>query len=109
MNGEDTADLFFPARASIMAATVAAFEEAFDIIKRDPHLATQIYIAREPQKRDAAWIEAMITNPKQITFSSTPRGTKDHADFMHAIGTLKNQPESWKDLFWENETEKDGS
>ena len=100
---------FHDPNPKLYAATVAAFEEAFDIIKRDPHLATQIYIAREPQKRDAAWIEAMITNPKQITFSSTPRGTKDHADFMHAIGTLKNQPESWKDLFWENETEKDGS
>ncbi len=93
----------------LYAATAAAFEEAIEIIKRDPHLATQIYIAREPQKREPTWIEAMIGNPKLITYSSTPRGTKEHADFMHAIGTLKNKAESWKDLFWENVWGKDGS
>ena len=100
---------FHDPNPKLYAATVAAFEEAIGIIQRDPHLATEIYVAREPQKREPAWIEAMIRNPDQITYSSTPRGTKEHADFMHAIGTLKTKPESWKDLFWENEWGKDGS
>ena len=46
---------------------------------------------------------------KLVEFSATPRGTKKHADFMHAAGTLKNKPDSWKDLFWENMWSKDGS
>jgi NitT/TauT family transport system substrate-binding protein len=100
---------FHDPNPKLYAATTAAFEEAIEIIRRDPHLATQIYFAREPQKREPAWIEGMISNPKLITYSSTPRGTKEHADFMYQIGTLKNKPESWKDLFWENEWEKDGS
>jgi len=32
-----------------------------------------------------------------------------HADFMHHVGTLKNQALSWKDLFWDNMAAKDGS
>lgn len=100
---------FHDPNPKLYAATAAAFEEAIEIIKRDPHRATEIYVAREPQKRDPAWIEAMIRDPKLITYSSTPRGTKEHADFMHAIGTLKTEAATWKDLFWENVWGKDGS
>jgi NitT/TauT family transport system substrate-binding protein len=100
---------FHDPNPKLYAATAAAFEEAIETINRDPALATKIYLAHEPQKRDPAWIEAMIVNPRMIRFDATPHGTKEHADFMHAIGTLKNKPESWKDLFWENVWGKDGS
>jgi NitT/TauT family transport system substrate-binding protein len=100
---------FHDPNPKLYAATAAAFEEAVQIINRDPHLAAQIYVAREPQKRDLGWIEAMIKDPKLILYETTPRGTREHADFMHAIGTLKNEASSWKDLFWENMWDKDGS
>jgi NitT/TauT family transport system substrate-binding protein len=32
-----------------------------------------------------------------------------HAEFMHRIGSLKNMPESWKDLFFENVHDRPGS
>ncbi len=100
---------FHDGSPKLYAATAAAFEEAFAFIAQNPHEAAKIYVAREPQKRDLSWIEAMIVDPKVIRFSSTPRGTKKHADFMHAAGTLKNQPDSWKELFWDNMWNKDGS
>ena len=50
----------------------------------------------------------MIRDPKLIVYNSTPHGIKEHADFMHEIGTLKNKPESWKDMFWENMHGRDG-
>ena len=100
---------FHDPNPKLYAATAAAFEDAIAFINRDPHAAAEIYVAREPQKRELGWIEAMIRNPKLITYGSTPRGIKEHADFMHAIGTLKNKPESWKELFWENVWDKNGS
>jgi len=100
---------FHDGSPKLYAATAAAFEEAFDFIRQNPHEAAQIYVAREPQKRELAWIEAMIVDPKLIRYSSTPRGLKKHADFMHAAGTLKNLPENWKDLVWDNMLGKDGS
>ena len=93
----------------LYAATAAAMEEAFDFIRANSRDAAKIYVGREPQRRDLGWIEAMIVDPKVIRYSSTPRGTKKHADFMHAAGTLKNKPDSWKDLFWDNMWSKDGS
>jgi NitT/TauT family transport system substrate-binding protein len=100
---------FHDGSPKLYAATAAAFEEAFDFIHQNPHESAEIYVAREPQRRELAWIEKMIVDPKLIRYSSTPRGTKKHADFMHAAGTLKNKPDSWKDLFWENMWSKDGS
>ena len=93
----------------LYAATAAAFEEAIDFIYESPRAAAEIFVAREPQKRELAWTEAMLTDKKLVEFSATPRGTKKHADFMHAAGTLKNKPDSWKDLFWDNMWSKDGS
>ena len=93
----------------LYAATAAAFEDTFDFIHQHRHEAAQIYVAREPQKHDLGWIEAMIVNPKMILYSATPRGLKKHADFMYASGTLKTKPDSWKDLVWDNMWSKDGS
>jgi NitT/TauT family transport system substrate-binding protein len=93
----------------LYAATAAAFEEAIDFIYASPRKAAEIFVAREPQKRELAWTEGMLTDKKLVEFSATPRGTKKHADFMHAAGTLKNKPDSWKDLFWDNMWSKDGS
>jgi NitT/TauT family transport system substrate-binding protein len=100
---------FHDGNPKLYAATAAAYEEAFDFIHQHPHEAAEIFVAREPQKRELAWTEAMIVNPKMILYSSTPRGLKNHADFMHAAGMLKTKPDSWKDLVWDNMWSKDGS
>jgi NitT/TauT family transport system substrate-binding protein len=100
---------FHDPNPKLYAATAQAFEDAIDWINAHPHEAAEIYLAREPQKNGIAWIERMIRDPKTIQYSATPRGLQVHADFMHDIGTLKNKAESWKDLFWENMAQKDGS
>ncbi len=100
---------FHDGSPKLYAATVAAFEEAMEIIARDPARAAAIYLAREPQKSSIEWLVKIITDPKMITFSATPRGIKQNVDFMVKLGTLKNQPDSWKDLFWDNVWTKDGS
>jgi NitT/TauT family transport system substrate-binding protein len=100
---------FHDGSPKLYAATVAAFEEAIAFINAHPHEAAEIYVAREPQKRELGWVEAMITDPKKIVYSATPRGLKQHADFMHRVGTLRTQADSWRDLFWDNMADKAGS
>ncbi|HBK08629.1 MAG TPA: nitrate ABC transporter substrate-binding protein [Acetobacteraceae bacterium] len=100
---------FHDPNPKLYAATARAFEDAIDWINAHPHEAAAIYVAREPRKEGADWIETMIRDPALIRFGATPRGMQAHADFMHAVGTLKNKPENWKDLFWENMWTKDGS
>ena len=100
---------FHDPNPKLYAAVAAAFEEAITFIDKDPKASAEIYVNHEPQKRDLSWVENIIRDPKQITYSSTPRGIKEHADFMYKLGTLKHQPESWKELFWENVHDHDGS
>ena len=100
---------FHDGSPKLYAATAAGLEDAFAFIKSNPHESVEVYVAREPQKRGLAWIEAMMTDPKMLQFSSTPRGYMKHAEFMHSTGSLKNKPESWKDLVWDNLWGKDGS
>jgi NitT/TauT family transport system substrate-binding protein len=100
---------FHDASPKLYAATAAAFEEAFDFIHQHPHEAAEIFVAREPQKRELAWTEAMIVNPKMILYSSTPRGLMNYANFMYRSGSIKTKPDSWKDLVWDNMWTKDGS
>jgi NitT/TauT family transport system substrate-binding protein len=100
---------FHDGRPKLYAATAAALEDAFAFIHQHPHEAAQIYVAREPQKRGLSWIETMIVEGKAITYDSTPHGLVKHAEFMLAAGTMKNKPESWKDLVWDNMWGKGGS
>src|ERR1700733_8907498 len=100
---------FHDPNPKLYQAVVAGFEDAIALINRDPHLAAQIYVAREPQKHDVGWIEAMIRDPKLITYSATPRGTLAHEQFMYKVGTLKHEAKTWQELFWENEAAKPGS
>jgi NitT/TauT family transport system substrate-binding protein len=100
---------FHDPNPKLYAATAQAFEDAIDWINAHPHEAAEIYIAREPTKKGVDWIERMIRDPALIRYNATPRGMQAHADFMHEVGTLKNKAPSWKDLFWENMANKDGS
>jgi NitT/TauT family transport system substrate-binding protein len=100
---------FHDPNPKLYAAVAAAFEEAIGFIGQDPEAAAKIYVNHEPQKRPLEWIENIIKDPKQLSYSSTPRGIKEHADFMYKLGTLKNDPASWKELFWENVWDHDGS
>jgi NitT/TauT family transport system substrate-binding protein len=100
---------FHDPNPKLYAATAQAFEDAIDWINTHPHEAAELYLAREPQKQGVDWIERMLSDPARVRYSSTPRGMQAHADFMHKVGTLRNQADNWKDLFWDNMAVKDGS
>jgi NitT/TauT family transport system substrate-binding protein len=44
-------------------------------------------------------LEKMLQSA-EIQFTTTPENTLKYAEFMHSIGSLKNRPASWKDLFF---------
>lgn len=100
---------FHDPNPKLYAATAQAFEDAITWINAHPREAAEIYVAREPRREGVDWVEHIISNPADVRYSATPRGMQVHADFMHKVGTLKNEPSGWKDLFWENMANKDGS
>jgi NitT/TauT family transport system substrate-binding protein len=43
-----------------------------------------------------------MLNDPEITMTLTPMRTMVTAEFMEQIGTIKQKPSSWKDLFFPN-------
>jgi NitT/TauT family transport system substrate-binding protein len=85
-------------------AFVAAMQESIDFIKANKSKAAEIYVEMTNSKEP---IQQMLEDPT-ITFDMAPHGVMKFATFMHDIGTLKNQPHSWKDLYFAEVHEQAG-
>jgi NitT/TauT family transport system substrate-binding protein len=90
---------FHDANPKAVAAYLAALTEADEIIKRDPARAARDFKALTKSKQDDAQLTAMIRQPDE-QYSVTPKAVMKFATFMARIGTLKEAPKSWMDMFF---------
>lgn len=89
---------FHDANPKLVAAVVAAVEEANALIARDKPAAARFY--RELAKVKASEQELMrILDDPDSRYSAVPSGVTTYADFMHRVGTLRTRPGTWKDVF----------
>jgi len=80
-------------------ALVAALREATEMINANKRRAAEMYVAEGGNRESADKIVAMMNDP-QFRFTMAPDRILPFAQFMHSIGTLKNKPQSWKDIFF---------
>jgi len=80
-------------------AVVDAMSEATEAINADKKRAAEIYVREGGGKESVDKIFKIMSDP-QIKYTMAPENVLPFAQFMHKIGTLKNGPESWKDLFF---------
>jgi NitT/TauT family transport system substrate-binding protein len=104
-----TTEQFRSERPKLYAAVVAAFQQAIDFINDNKRAAAEIYLKYEPRREGVDWIYNILQKPELINFTSTPHGNEKIADFMFKTKLLHNRPESWKDLYWEGTSAKDGN
>jgi NitT/TauT family transport system substrate-binding protein len=91
---------FYDANPKISAAVLAAQDEANGVIRAEPRKAAEIYLAASNDKRSSLDdMTAIIADPDN-DYTTTPLHTMKFAEFMHAVGSLKRKPESWKDLYF---------
>jgi NitT/TauT family transport system substrate-binding protein len=50
-----------------------------------------------------------ILDDPDSRFTTTPVGVAHYAEFMQRVGTLKNKPASWKDVFFPTVQNRQGS
>ena len=82
------------------AAVLAAIEEANGMIVNDKKMAAELLVASgDGGGLSAEKVEQMLQSA-EIKFTTTPENTLKYAEFMHGIGSLKNRPASWKELFF---------
>jgi len=92
----------------LLAAFIAATEQAMQVIRTDHRAAAEAYVAVSGDKTPVDQVQALIAAPDTL-FEITPRGTMKVADFMHRTGTIKVMPSGWKELFVEEMWGREGS
>jgi NitT/TauT family transport system substrate-binding protein len=87
------------ANPKLVAAYYAALVEADQIIKNEPARAAQMFKDLAKATAPLAELERQIRQP-DAQYAVTPVAVGKFATFMGRIGTIKNAPASWKDLFF---------
>jgi NitT/TauT family transport system substrate-binding protein len=82
-------------------AFVQALDEVTAQINRDKRGAAEAYLRISRDKDSVENILRMLDDP-QIVFTTTPQNVMKYVAFMAKTGTIKVQPDSWKDLFFPN-------
>ncbi len=80
-------------------AFLDAMREATELINADKRRAAEMYV-KEGNNRDNVDKILAIMNDPQVRFTLAPERVLPYAQFMHQVGTLKNRPTSWKDMFF---------
>lgn len=92
----------------VVQAFMDALEEAEALIKSDPKRGAQIWIDVEKSRLPLDLIVKIMTNPENV-FTTTPQNVLKYATFMAAVGTIKEAPANWQDLFFETMHGRQGS
>ena len=92
----------------IVAAFVSGLNEALDSMKKNPRGAAEKYLKMSGDKMNVDEVVKIIADP-DATWTSAPQGTFAYASFMHRIGSIKRNAASWKDLFFPEIHDLNGS
>jgi NitT/TauT family transport system substrate-binding protein len=95
-----TTKAFHDANPNICKAVRAAHEEANGFIKREPKAAAEIYLKLTNDRKNSADDLVVMIGDPDIDYTTTPANLMKHAEFMYKVGRLKRRPGSWKDLFF---------
>lgn len=95
-----TTEKFHKENPKTYKAFLAAFEEAIGKINKDKRWAAEYYLkAAGDKKSTVEEILAMLNDP-EIQYTTTPKNMMKYVEFMHRIGSIKQKPDSWKDMFF---------
>src|SRR4051794_40469684 len=89
---------FVDANPKTSEAFLAAFDEACAFIASDPKGAAEIFVRSLKTKMTVDEALPMVQD-RDTQFSSTPNGVMIFANFLASIGSMKQKPAAWTDLF----------
>jgi sulfonate transport system substrate-binding protein len=95
-----TTEKFRKENPKVYEAVVAAMNGAIDWTNADKRRAAKLYIEMTREKKLGEDDIVDIISAPGFDFTRVPKKTFDFASFMYRIGSLKNKPESWKDLYF---------
>jgi NitT/TauT family transport system substrate-binding protein len=85
----------------VFGAVLQALEEANRRIVADKKTAAEILLASTGGEKGFSVNEIVeVLNDPHVKFTTTPENVMKYATFMHDVGSIKNRPSSWKDVFF---------
>lgn len=100
---------YYEQNPSIVRATLAALDEAMEIINKEKDRALDIFFEENPRTDVSREMVLDLISADDVEFSTVPHNTMKYADFMFETGRIKTKPETWKDIFFADIHERDGS
>jgi len=77
----------------------AALKEATDFINADKKRAAEIYLKVTKDRTPVEEIMEVLADPA-IQYTTKPGGIESFVSFMAKVGTLKNPPADWREMFF---------
>lgn len=90
------------------AAVVAGLKEAMQFIKDKPDEAAEIWIKAENSKLSPDLIKKIVKDPEN-DFTVAPKNVMKYADFMYKVKSIKDKPADWKEIFFPEIHDQQGS
>ena len=81
-------------------AFFAALKEAIDAVNHDKKAAAQRYLEWSGDKKSTVDEVFNAINNPDYAFTLTPEKVFRTAEFMARIGTIKDKPNAWQDMFF---------
>ncbi len=104
-----TTERFQKANPKVFGAFLAALQESHKMIAADKKGAAAVLLASMGGKGWELDELVAILEDKDMKYTTSPENLMKYAEFMHGIGTLKNKPGSWKEMFFEEMHGQNGS
>lgn len=95
-----TTKKFHDGNPIVYAAFLKALKEATDYINADKQRAAQLYLETLGNTRETLDTILPMFQDKRNVFTMAPQNVETYARFMHSVNLIKNEPQSWKDLFF---------
>jgi NitT/TauT family transport system substrate-binding protein len=103
-----TSKKFHDDNPKLYKALVAALKEATEMVDKDRRGAAELWIQDVKSKLPLDFAAGIVAG-KQVKWTMAPENAMKFAAFMHKVGTLKSVPSSWKDLFFPEIHDLNGS
>jgi NitT/TauT family transport system substrate-binding protein len=104
-----SSEAFHSQNPRVFASVNKAFDDSFDWINADKRRAAKLYIEMANEKKLSEDDMLAIISGKDMEYTKVPSRFGALIEFMYRTGYVKNKPDSWKDLFFEEAHSLPGS
>jgi len=82
------------------AAVLKALQAAIDFINADKKAAAEVFLQSEEGRGWKLEDLMEVLNDPEVHFTTAPESLMTYANFMADVGSIKQRPAKWQDMFF---------